>query len=150
MSGLMLWMNWKLALVVMISAPLYWLTTIHFGSRIQDVSRKQRRREGKMAAGTMEMIGAMQVVKTLTLEEAFAEKVTSQDQKNLKEGVKFRRLLARLTGTVQVMMGLSTAAVLFYGTYLVMQGELTAGSLLVFLSYLKAVFKPLQLSLIHI
>jgi len=144
MSGLMLWMNWKLALVVMISAPLYWLTTIHFGRQIQDVSRKQRRREGKMAAGTMEMIGAMQVVKTLTLEEAFAEKVTSQDQKNLKEGVKFRRLLARLTGTVQVMMGLSTAAVLFYGTYLVMQGELTAGSLLVFLSYLKAVFKPLQ------
>ena len=144
MSGLMFWMNWKLALVVLISAPVYWLTTVHFGRRIQDVSRKQRKREGKMAAGTMEMIGAMQVVKTLNLEEAFAEKVTSQDQKNLKEGVKFRRLLARLTGTVQVMMGLSTAAVLFYGTYLVMQGALTAGSLLVFLSYLKAVFKPLQ------
>ena len=143
MGGLMLWMNWKLALVVMISAPLYWLTTLHFGRRIQHVSRKQRQREGKMAAGTMEMIGAMQVVKTLTLEDAFAQ-VTSQDQKNLKEGVRFRRLLARLTGTVQVMMGLSTAAVLFYGTYLVMQGELTAGSLLVFLSYLKAVFKPLQ------
>lgn len=144
MGGLMLWLNWKLALVVMISAPLYWLPTIHFGRRIQDVSRKQRRREGKMAAGTMEMIGAMQAVKTLALEDSFAEKVESQGQKNLKEGVMFRRLLARMTGTVQLMTGLSTAAVLFYGTYLVLDGEITAGSLLVFLSYLKAGFKPLQ------
>ena len=144
MSGLMLWLNWKLALVVLISIPLYWLPTLHFGRKIQDVSRKQRRREGKMAAGTMEMIGAMQVVKTLTLEDAFAEKISSEDKKNLKEGVKFRRLLARFEGTVKVMTGLSTAAVLFYGTYLIMQGELSAGSLLVFLSYLKAAFKPLQ------
>lgn len=144
MSLLMLWLHWKLALLVLVSAPLYWIPTLRFGRRIQKVSRLQRKREGNMASGTMEMIGAMQVVQTLSLEDVFAEQFTSEDQKSLKEGVKFRRLLAKLRGTVQLMTGVSTAVVLFYGTYLVINGELTAGSLLVFLSYLKAAFKPLQ------
>lgn len=143
MTGLMLWLNWKLALVVLVSAPLYWIPTLKFGRRIQKVSREQRKREGRMAAGTMEMISAMHVVQTLTLEDAFAEQFTSEDRKSLKEGVKFRRLLAKLRGTVQLMTGVSTAAVLFFGTWLVLQGELTAGSMLVFLSYLRAAFKPL-------
>lgn len=143
MALLMLWMNWKLALVVLVSAPLYWIPTIRFGKRIRTVSREQRKREGRMAAGTMEMIGAMQTVQTLGLEDAFSDKFTSDDKKSLREGVKFRRLLAKLRGTVQLMTGVSTAAVLFYGTWLVLEGELTAGSLLVFLSYLRAAFKPL-------
>jgi len=144
MAALMLWLHWKLALLVLVSTPLYWIPTLKFGRRIQDVSRQQRKREGEMAAGTMEMIGAMQVVQTLSLEDTFTQRFTSEDQKSLKEGVRFRRLLARLRGIVQLMSGVSTAAVLFYGTWLVLQGDLTAGSLLVFLSYLKAAFKPLQ------
>ncbi len=143
MAILMLWLHWKLALLVLISAPLYLIPTMRFGRRIQKVSREQRKREGKLAAGTMEMIGAMQVVQTLALEDAFAEQFSSSEEKGLKEGVKFRRLLAKLRGTVQLMTGLSTAVVLFYGGYLVLEGELTAGSLLVFLSYLRAAFKPL-------
>jgi len=144
MTGLMLWLHWKLTLVLLLSVPLYWLPTVRFGRRIQDVSRKQRKRESRMAAGTMEMIGAMQVVQVLSLEDEFADQFVSQEGKSLKEGVAFRRLLAKLRGTVQFMTGVSTALVLFYGTWLVLRGELTAGSLLVFLSYLRAAFKPLQ------
>ncbi|NNE46264.1 MAG: ABC transporter ATP-binding protein, partial [Rhodothermales bacterium] len=65
-------------------------------------------------------------------------------KKSLKEGVKIRRLAARLQGTVQVMTGISSAAVLFYGGVLVLGGSLTPGELLVFLSYLKAMMKPVQ------
>lgn len=143
MGILMFWLQWQLALIVLISAPLYWVPTVKFGQKIQGVSRVQRKREGKMATNVMEMIGSMHVVQTLSLEEALASKFTLEDQKNMKEGVKFRRLLTKLRGTVQLMTGVSTAAVLFYGTYLVLEGELTAGSLLVFMSYLKAATKPL-------
>lgn len=143
MAALMLWLHWQLALIVLISAPLYWIPTLRFGREIQKVSKVQRKREGKMATGVMEMIGSMQVVQTLSLEDEFAQKFIGEDQKNMKEGVKFRRLLNKLQGVVQLMIGLSTAAVLFYGTYLVLNDELTAGSLLVFMSYLKAATKPL-------
>ena len=144
MSALMFWLNWKLALLVLLSAPLYWLPTLILGKRIRVVSRKQRKREGAMASTAAESIGAMQVVQTLSLEDTFADQFGKQNQKSLKEGVKIKRLLAKLQGTVQLMTGVSTAAVLFYGTVLVLRGALTAGELLVFLSYLKAAFKPIQ------
>jgi len=143
MAILMLWLHWQLALLVLISAPLYLIPTVRYGRRIEKISRQQRKREGKMAAGTMEMISAMQVVQTLALEDAFAEQLSSTEKEDVKEGVQFRSLLAKMRATVQMMTGVSTAAVLFYGSYLVIQGELTAGSLLVFLSYLRAAFKPL-------
>jgi len=144
MGGLMFWLNWKLALLVLLSAPLYWLPTLILGKRIRVVSRKQRKREGAMASTAAESIGAMQVVQTLSLEETFADQFGKQNQKSLKEGVKMKRLLAKLQGTVQLMTGVSTAIVLFYGTILVLRSDLTAGALLVFLSYLKAAFKPIQ------
>jgi len=144
MAALMFWLNWKLALLVLVSAPLYWLPTLILGKRIQIVSRKQRKREGAMASTAAESIGAMQVVQTLSLEDTFADQFGKQNQKSLKEGVKIKRLLAKLQGTVQLLTGVSTAAVLFYGTVLVLRGALTAGELLVFLSYLKAAFKPIQ------
>ena len=144
MAALMLWLNWKLALLVLLSAPLYWLPTLILGKRIQIVSRKQRRREGAMASTAAESISAMQVVQTLSLEDTFADQFGKQNQKSLKEGVQIKRLLAKLQGTVQLMTGFSTAVVLFYGTVLVLRGALSAGELLVFLSYLKAAFKPIQ------
>lgn len=144
MAALMLWLNWRLALLVLLSAPLYWLPTLFLGRRIQQVSRKQRKRESAMASTVAESIGAMQVVQTLSLEETFADQFGKQNRKSLKEGVKIKRLLARLQGTVQLMTGVSTAVVLFYGTVLILRGSLSAGELLVFLSYLKAAFKPMQ------
>ena len=144
MAILMLWLNWKLALLVLLSAPLYWVPTMILGKRIQTVSRKQRKRESAMASTVAESIGAMQVVQTFSLEDTFADQFGKQNRKSLKEGVKIKRLLARLQGTVQLMTGISTAIVLFYGTVLILRGSLSAGELLVFLSYLKAAFKPMQ------
>jgi len=144
MAALMLWLNRKLALLVLVSAPLYWIPTLVLGKRIQGVSRKQRKRESAMASTVAESIGAMQVVQTLSLEDTFADQFGKQNQKSIKEGVKIKRLLAKLQGTVQLMTGVSTAVVLFYGTVLILRGSLSAGELLVFLSYLKAAFKPMQ------
>jgi len=144
MAALMLWLNWKLALLVLLSAPLYWIPTLFFGRRIQTASRKQRKRQSAMASTVAESIGAMAVVQTLSLEDTFADQFGKQNQKDLREGVKVKRLLAKLQGTVQVMTGISTATVLFYGTVLILRGSLSAGELLVFLSYLKAAFKPMQ------
>jgi ATP-binding cassette subfamily B protein len=144
MSGLMLWMNWQLALLVLALAPLYWLPTHLLSRNIKSVSREQRKRESAVASTTAESLGAMQVIQTLSLENTFADQFGKHNKKSLKDGVKIRRLLARLQGSVQIMTGVSTALVLFYGTTLVLKGALSAGELLVFLSYLKAIFKPTQ------
>jgi ATP-binding cassette subfamily B protein len=144
MVGLMLWLNWELALVALAIVPLFWLWTVRLSRRIQEVSREQRQREGAMASTAAESIGAIKVVQALSLEGTFAQAFSRQNQKGLKEGVKAKRLAASLERTVDVLIAIATALVLWSGARLVLSGHLTPGDLLVFLAYLKNAFKPLQ------
>jgi ATP-binding cassette subfamily B protein len=144
MGALMLWLNWKLALLVLLTLPLYWLPTLVLGRKIQGVSRAQKKRESALASAVSESLGAMELVQTLSLADSFIDQFSGASRKSLREGVQARRLLARLQGTVQVMAGVSTAVVLGAGAWLVLAQQLSAGELLVFLSYLSAGIRPMQ------
>lgn len=144
MLGLMLWLNWQLALVAVAALPLFLLTTLRLSGRIQGVAREQRRREGAMAATAAEAIGAIKVVQALSLENTLGAAFAGQNKKNLKEGVKGQRLSARLERSVDLIVALGTALVLWYGARLVLSGALTPGDLLVFTAYLKSAFRPMQ------
>ncbi|MGH9945335.1 MAG: ABC transporter ATP-binding protein, partial [Pyrinomonadaceae bacterium] len=144
MAALMFWLHWELALIGLSILPLFWLSTWRIGRRIREVSREQRKREGAMASTAAEAIGAIKVVQALSLEKAFARVFTAHNQKGLKEGVRAKRLSAGLERTVDVLVAMGTALVLWYGARLVLGGELTPGDLLVFLAYLKNAFKPVR------
>jgi ATP-binding cassette, subfamily B, bacterial len=144
MVGIMLWLNWELALIALLPMPLLWLTSVKVGRRIQEVSRKQRQREGAMASTAAESMTAIRDIQALSLEKTFEKAFTSESKKSLKEGVKAKRLAAGLERTVDVLIGLSSALVLWFGARLVLTGVLTPGDLLVFLAYLKNTFRPIR------
>ncbi len=137
-------MNWKLALVALCATPLFWLSNVRLGRRIRVVSKKQRQREGSLANQAAEMLGAVQVVQALSLEDELAQGFAAQSQGSLREGVQAKRLSARLERTVDVITGISTALVLFVGAKIVLAGELSPGELVIFLSYLKSSFRPVR------
>ena len=144
MLGLMFWMEWRLGLVAVAVLPLMWLSATSLGGHIRDASRQQRRREGAMAAAAAESIGSIKAVQALSLEGAFVDSFSSQNLKSLREGIRTKRLSARLERTVDVLIACATALVLWYGAGLALQGRITPGDLLVFLAYLKNAFKPAQ------
>jgi ATP-binding cassette subfamily B protein len=144
MLALMLWLNWKLALLALVTVPLFWLTTARMGKRIQQAARKQRKREGAMASTASETIGAIRVVQALSLEETLAGSFLSQNKESLKQDAKASKLSASLERTVDVLISISTGLVLWYGGTLAMQNAMTAGDLLIFLTYLKNTFKPVR------
>jgi ATP-binding cassette subfamily B protein len=144
MVAVMFWMNWQLAAAALVTAPLFLLSTVRLGRRIQSVSRKQRQREGGMASTAAESIGAIQTVQALSLDGAFSETFLADNRKSLKEGVQAKRLSARLERTVDVLNALATALVLWLGARIALSGALSAGELLVFLSYLKSAFRPVR------
>jgi ATP-binding cassette subfamily B protein len=144
MVVLMFWLNWKLALVALSVFPLFWLRTITMGKKINEVARLQRKREGAMAATASETINAIKTVQALSLESAFEQQFTRQNEKNWKQDVKAKRLAASLERSVDLLTAIGGALVLFYGARLVLQKELSAGALLVFLAYLKNAFRPIQ------
>jgi len=144
MIAVMLWLRWDLALVALAPAPFFVMSTRTLSRRIGDVSRKQRRREGAMAATAVEAMTAIRTVQALSLEETFSRAFTEQGAKSLRDDVQGKRLSARLERTTDLLIAGSTALVVFYGAMLVRQRQLTPGDLLVFLAYLKNAFKPVQ------
>jgi ATP-binding cassette subfamily B protein len=141
---IMLVMDWRLALAALVILPLSIASTHRFSGRIRKVARKQRKREGEIGATAAEAIGSIKVIQSLSLEEVQQQTFTAQNRASLKEGVKAKRLSARLVGTVDVLIAIGTAFVLWFGAGLVVRGELTLGELIVFLAYLKNAFKPMR------
>lgn len=144
MIAVMLWLNLQLALLALLPMPLLWLSSVKVGKRIQEVSRKQRQREGAMAATASESMTAIREVQALSLEPTFEKAFAGESRKSLKEGVRAKRLAAGLERTVDMLIGLSSALVLWFGARLVLTGVLTPGDLIVFLTYLKNTFRPIR------
>ena len=144
MVAVMFWLRWDLALLAVLPAPLFFLSTQRLTKRIADVSRRQRQREGTLAAGAAEAIGAIRTVQALSIEGAFGRAFHDQGTQSLRDGVKAKRLAAGLERTTDLLIAVSTALVVFYGAVLALRREITPGDLVVFLAYLKSAFKPLQ------
>lgn len=144
MLVVMLWLNWELALIAIAILPVFALSTMRMSHRIQEVARSQRRREGAMAATAAEAMGAIKVVQALSLQGMLESSFSRQNQKSLQEGARAQRLSAGLERTVEVLVAIATAMVLWRGTQLVLQGSVTPGDLLVFITYLKIAFKPMR------
>jgi ATP-binding cassette, subfamily B, bacterial len=144
MAGVMLWVNWQLALLAFLPLPLLWFATTRIGKRIQAVSKKQRQREGAMAATASEALGAMRLVQALGLEARIGRDFKGASSKDLKEGVRAKRLAAGLERSVDLLVAVSIAVVLWQGARLVIAGALTPGDLVVFITYLKNSFRPVR------
>ncbi len=142
MVAVMFWMNWQLALLALAPWPLFWLYGRRQTRAIGEVARQQRRREGALASMVAESMSSMRVVQSLGLEARFNGAFSKQNDRNLTEGVKGRRLSARLERSVDLVIAVATALVLVQGARLVLKQALTPGDLLVFLAYLKTAFRP--------
>ncbi len=144
MIALMFWMNWMLGVIAVAVFPLFWLRTISLSKKIREVARKQRRQEGALAASVAESIQAIRTVQALSLEGKFADAFSSTSDKSSRSDVKGKRLSAALERSVDVLIALATALVLWFGTRMVVDRQLSAGELLVFLAYLKSAYRPVQ------
>ena len=142
--ALMFFLNWRLALIALSVFPLFWLRTFTIQTRMRELAHRQRRQEGAMAATAAESIQAIKTVQALSLEETFAQTFSSASERSFKEDVKGKRLAATLERTVDVIVALATALVLWFGTRSVLRHEMSGGDLLVFLAYLKSAYRPVQ------
>jgi ATP-binding cassette, subfamily B, bacterial len=137
-------LNYQLALVAMVAYPLVILSMYRFAGPIQKVSRKQRQKEGELASTAAESLGAIKVVQALSLEAILERVFTRHNRASLKQGVRAARLTAGLERSVDLVIAIGSAMVLWYGARLVMSGTITPGDLLVFVTYMKNAVRPMR------
>jgi ATP-binding cassette subfamily B protein len=137
-------LDWRLALMVLAMFPVFFLTSIRLTKRLNGVAKTQRAAEGKLASLATESLGAMKLVHSFSLEERMQQRFGGSNTKSLRDGVKATKLSAGLERKTDLLVGLATGLVLYFGASRVLRGELTPGELTVFLTYLKTAFKPMR------
>jgi ATP-binding cassette, subfamily B, bacterial len=141
---IMFLMEWRLAVMAVGIVPvLFGILTVYSG-RIRTATRKQRRREGELAARLQEALVGIHLVQMFAREDEEDERLRNMNRQSLKSGIKADRIGARLTRTIELILGAATAATLFFGATQVIAGRLTPGELIVFVSYMQGFYRPIR------
>jgi len=133
-----------LALVIVCLLPLLALTVKLMARAVTIAVRKQRRKEGDMADFLHEAIESAPMLQALGQSKETVRRFARTNRRSARAGMKAAKAAARLSATVESSLGLGLALTLVLGAGRVQDGFLTLGELLVFLSYVRSVSKPIR------
>ena len=130
-------------LAIVATPPLAWAT---HRSRLslRTAARRVRKTDGQLASAATENLGAIHLVQAFTLEDDRIRRFAGLSDDSLDAGLESVRVQARFGPLVELSNILSTGVVLWFGAQRVLDGKLSLGVLLVFLSYLGSLYKPVK------
>jgi len=141
--GVLLWLNLALGLVLALGGALAVVAMRGRGRRIARAARKQRIKEGSLAALVANELASIRELQTFGLAgSAVQQRFAGRNNRSLRQEQKLRRLAAGLSLRVDVLLALSVAMALWLGAHSVIAGRLTAGDLVLFFSYATALRGP--------
>ncbi len=145
MIGVMLYLNWRLTLIAMAVVPVLFAIVYTYTRRVKKYSREVRRHEGKMLSVVQEVLGSIRVVKAFARENYEVQRLEGESLETVEAALRARRLKARLVPAVSIVTGIGTCLVLYFGgRQALAAGVAGGGTIVVFLSYIKSMYKPMQ------
>jgi ATP-binding cassette subfamily B protein len=154
MGIVMLRMNLVLAAIFFVVGPLLFLVTRLISRRIARIATEMSERESSLLEEAQRDLDAIQVVKAFTAETDERAQVMRASARALASAFKLYFVQSGYAGAVSVLLALGSAAVLYAGGLLALDGVVTVGDLLVFVSYLALLSTPVDavsraLSVVH-
>ncbi len=144
MLGMLAYLDVRLALISVTVLIVTSLLSAIFSRRIIKVVKKQREQEGILAYRATETLSALTLVKSLGREDQVVRQFARQNRNSMRKGLKGTRLQASLGRWVELVFAAGLAVVLLFGVIRVLDGGMSAGILIQFLSYVKYLNKPLR------
>ena len=142
--GMMLAIDWRLALVTFSVIPLVWLTARVFRRRVREAFRDIRIRLARLNAYLQERLTGMRVVQLFGQEEASARRFADLNRDHLAAHLRSITVYAVFFPMVELLTSIAMALLLWYGGLRVLDGTLTVGVLAAFIQYTRRFFQPLQ------
>ncbi|WP_019588814.1 ABC transporter ATP-binding protein [Deinococcus apachensis] len=125
----------RLSLVMLSVVPLVVLCALLFGRWLQQVSVALQDREARAQAHAQETLSNIRVVQAFVTEQAESGRYRALAGAALRTALARARIDAAYTPSVTLLMAGSASVVLWYGSRLVLAGELSTGTLIAFLLY---------------
>ena len=144
MLGVMLYLDWRFALIGLSVAPVLFVVVYRITRRIKRTTRAVKQKESELASAVQESIASVRVVKAFAREEWEEGRLDEHGQASVALALAARSIKARLPPLVDIIVAIGTCLVLWVGVRLVLTNQLTAGALLVFVIYLGKLYKPMK------
>jgi ABC-type multidrug transport system fused ATPase/permease subunit len=140
--GLLFFMEWRLASVILALVPFYVISYLAFLKHIRQISDSQRRLYDEMLGKLAEKFSGIAVVKAFVREDferaSFMDSVKKKFKVDMQQ-VHLNRRLGLISG---IISALGTGAVYAFGGSLVQHHEMTTGKLVAMTFYIGFVFNP--------
>jgi ABC-type multidrug transport system fused ATPase/permease subunit len=144
MLGIMFWLNWDFTLIIVAVTPFMLVLASRFKNVVKKATHEVRKQQSNMVSVVQQGLESMRVVKAFGRQDLEQQELSEVSRATVDAALKARRVKALLSPMVAVIVSLCTAVVLWRGSSLILAGTMTAGSLIVFLSYLTQFFKPVK------
>jgi len=131
------------ALALLSTPPLIWATR-RARKELRTAARRVRKADGALASAATEDLSAIHLVQVFGLEHERLRHFAGLSETSLTAGVESVRVQSRFGPLVEVAGVVSTAMVLWLGAERVLSGHLSLGVLLVFITYLGSLYKPVK------
>ena len=142
--AMMFYLDWKLSMLTMVTVPLVGVAMRIFGRKIKANGTVIQERMADITSLLQESISSIRVVKSFVREDYEIKRFCEQNELNFQATMKNVQLNALLTPTVEFLAALAVTALVWYGGYEVVNGVLTAGELVAFLTYAVNLANPVK------
>ena len=141
---MMVYLDWKLSLLTLVIIPVVGQAMKIFGRKLKRNGTVIQERMADITSLLQESISSIRVVKSFVREKYEIDRFCNQNQLNFQAAMKNVQLTSLLTPTVEFLAALSVTFIVWFGGYEVVQGVMTAGSLVAFLTYAVNLANPVK------
>ncbi len=143
-AGILLALEWRLALLVLLPVPVLGLLLRAFNTRVRPIYRRVRARLGDINAQLQDNLSGIRVIQAFGREEQALERFASDSEGYYRARVRGIRYWSTFFPAIGFIAALGTVAVMGAGSLMVVRDALSLGTLVAFLSYITAFYEPVN------
>jgi ATP-binding cassette subfamily B protein len=143
-AAVMLVLNWKLALVSFTVLPIVVYASVKFSVKARDIFRVLRIKIAEINTRFAETIEGIGVIQLMRQESENYKKFHALNHDNYQAGMRQIHVLAVFMPIIELLGVIAVALVIFYGGSRVLNGALSLGTLVAFISYIRMFFRPIR------
>ncbi len=137
-------LNWQLALIVMLPAPLLVFLTFYFRDKLHRVYRILWRRNAGLNGILADTIPGIEVVKAFNQEKREVKRFNDKNEEVFNGHIQSLKLRTLYSPSMQFLTFIGMILIWWFGGLRVIGGTLTIGTLTAFTGYMMRFYRPVQ------
>ncbi|MEE9554995.1 MAG: ABC transporter ATP-binding protein [candidate division Zixibacteria bacterium] len=144
MLSVAFFLDWQLALLILAVMPLFVIAAFKFTGRIKSAANRQREKYGKMVASMEESISGISQVKAFAQEKIREKLIGKSISSDFRANLRTTKLAANYARVVEIVTAVGTGIVLLIGAHKALEGNISPGDLIIFVTYLRGIYRPIR------